>query len=747
MTDQDGMKIFGYTDPMSAEPGEVVRFMVSSDMPTYQVDIVRLIQGDDRLEGPGFKEELVEAPCSGQYSGRVQAIHPGSYVEVANSPSLAAVQGITVSARIWPTMPARRTQAIVTKDGGAQGCGFRLTIGHDAHLEFSICITGRDLRLRSRFPLQARHWYFVAGSYDAATGLARLVKTVSEPGQLAPQSDEVESALDPGAAFEDSTRLLIGAAESAPGAAVEAHFSGKIDSPRLFNRGLVSDEVAMLRTDEVSAEMRASLVASWDFSVDSRSDRVIDTSGGGHHGRAVNAPMRGVTGWNWDGTVLDHTRAPHQYGAIYFHEDDLEDAKWEVDFALRVPEVFRSGVYAARLRGADGSEDYIPFFVRAPRSRPSAPILVVMPTFTYLAYANEHFHNVSYVDWSHATSRPLVLSRQDQFAASRPDLGPSLYDLHPDGSPSCYSSRRRPIVNMRPKVISYWNGAARHFGADLYLIDWLEHEQFSYDVATDEDLDEQGTELLDQYSVVLTGTHPEYASGQMVEAVRQYLDHGGQLMYLGGNGFWWVTSRDPDKRHIIEVRKEDPTGVTPGMGVAPGEHYHSTTGEPGGFWRLRGHGPEKLFGTGFASQGFDRAEGYRRQPDSHDPRVSFVFEGVESGEIIGNFGLALGGAAGDEFDHVDFDLGSPENTLILASSSGHNEYCLNFGFVYEPTEVYATRVRSDIAFYETPSGGAVFSVGSMCWCASLSHNTYTNNVARITRNVLNHFLEARAKHV
>jgi N,N-dimethylformamidase len=50
-------------------------------------------------------------------------------------------------------------------------------------------------------------------------------------------------------------------------------------------------------------------------------------------------------------------------------------------------------------------------------------------------------------------------------------------------------------------------------------------------------------------------------------------------------------------------------------------------------------------------------------------------------------------------------------------------------------------VRADLAFYETPSGGAVFSTGSIAWCGSLSHNGYANNVARITSNVLRRFLD------
>ena len=51
------------------------------------------------------------------------------------------------------------------------------------------------------------------------------------------------------------------------------------------------------------------------------------------------------------------------------------------------------------------------------------------------------------------------------------------------------------------------------------------------------------------------------------------------------------------------------------------------------------------------------------------------------------------------------------------------------------------RVRADLVFYETPSRGAVFSVGSIAWCGSLSHNGYINNVSRITANVLRRFCD------
>ena len=41
------------------------------------------------------------------------------------------------------------------------------------------------------------------------------------------------------------------------------------------------------------------------------------------------------------------------------------------------------------------------------------------------------------------------------------------------------------------------------------------------------------------------------------------------------------------------------------------------------------------------------------------------------------------------------------------------------------------------------NGGGVFSTGSITWAASLSHDGYQNNVARITGNVLRRFLDPR----
>ncbi len=38
---------------------------------------------------------------------------------------------------------------------------------------------------------------------------------------------------------------------------------------------------------------------------------------------------------------------------------------------------------------------------------------------------------------------------------------------------------------------------------------------------------------------VTTATHPEYHTAETLDALRDYRDAGGNLMYLGGNGFYW----------------------------------------------------------------------------------------------------------------------------------------------------------------------------------------------------------------
>ena len=217
---------------------------------------------------------------------------------------------------------------------------------------------------------------------------------------------------------------------------------------------------------------------------------------------------------------------------------------------------------------------------------------------------------------------------------------------------------------------------------------------------------------------------------------------GGRLMYMGGNGFYWITSLDSTGR-FIEVRREHGTEHWQG---APGETYHATTGEFGGLWRFRGRAPQRLVGVGFTAQGFDRNSPFRRTPGSFDPRAAFIFEGLDENALIGEHpSLVLEvGAAGSELDRVDYAQGSPTHTLILATSFGHSD---SYQHVVEEVNTSDSRqggtenvlVKADMAYLEYPNGGAVFSTSSIAWSGSLSYNGYDNDVSRITENVLRRF--------
>lgn len=742
-------ELTGYTDKLSVAPGEQIRFMVSTELPSYNSTLLRLIHGDENAAGPGFKEEAVETDIEGLKPGRRQVARTGSFVVVPDCTLLSELTSFTLQAWIWPTTPQfGETQGLLSK-WAPEEKGFSLAIGEEGALELWLGDGGTTSRFGTGCALRAREWYFVAASFDSQTGRLVLVQWQCSDWPADSSSGCLEETVQARVSCRNGQPTLMAASclgtDPANKRAALGLFNGKIDSPRLFNRALKRDEIELLKRDILPAEVAGGdLVACWDFSLDQSSAKVTDSGPNQLHGAAVNMPTRAVTGHNWTSWEADHKHAPQEYGAVHFHQDDLEDAGWQPDFELSVPVGLRSGIYAARLVG-EGQEDHVPFIVRPPRGFTRGPILFLVPTFTYLAYANDRME-AGQTFFASQPEGKFTPDPLDHYLSQRPEFAMSFYDNHSDGSGCCYSSSLRPLVNMRPKYRHILTKGGRNLSADLYLIDWLDQKGYEYDVAADGDLHRDGLELLAGYRVLVTGTHPEYWSAQMLAALESFLAQGGRLAYLGGNGFYWVTSVDPERPHVIECRRG--MAGTRAWDSAPGECFHSTTGEMGGLWRYRGKAPNKIAGIGFAAQGWsDPAPGYTRQPGSFDRRAAFIFEGVGADETIGEFGLIYGGAAGDELDRIDFGLGTPHHTLLLASSSGHGPSISPVIEDYLQTDSSLLgrdwpNVRADMVYFETPNNGAVFSVGSICWCASLSHNEYDNNVSRITQNVLDAFSKA-----
>ena len=751
------LKITAYSDRLSVRPGESVRFMVNCEHPTYRADIVRLICADNTPAGPGYKETPVRTPVSKRHKGRRQAIHAGSYALVESRPLLEALESFTVQAMIWPTTPGKGRQGIVTKWDGRTGRGFALVIDESGSVALTVGTeggageTGAVETVSVGKPLLERHWYLAAASYDAAT---RTVTVHQEPLHRYARADDAGTArrrlARPAAAGSGAPLVMAGvfARRTKGRVLADGLYNGKIDSPRLASRALDRLEIERLRNEAVPAALAPDVLGAWDFSQDITSVRIADRSAHRFDGAIVNLPARGMTGWNFTGKEMCWRHAPEEYGAIHFHDDDLYDAGWEVDFEWTVPTRTKSGVYAARLRAGD-SEEYVPFVVLPAPGR-AARIAFLLPTVEYMAYANEHMA----FDGPLAellTGQLPTLTPNQLFLNEHREYGASLYDSHSDGSGVCYSSRLRPILNMRPKVETPWACAgedatnAREFILDMYVVDWLEHLGFAHDVITDEDLHREGADLLAPYTVLITGGHPEYYSKAMRDAVHGFTQRGGRLMYLGGNGFYWRVAMHQELPGVIEVRRCEAAIRT--WEADPGEYYHSFTGEYGGLWRHQGDtAPQRLAGVGFVAEGFDKSSYYRRMPDGFDPRARFVFEGIGADELIGDFGYHGEGAAGNELDYADRRLGTPPHALVLARSENHTDLYLvvNEEVLVNHSGLGGTeneKVHADMVFYETPNGGAVFSVGSICYPASLPWNGYDNNVAKLTTNVLRRFAD------
>ena len=748
------MKIVGYCDPLHVAPGETVRFMVSSAHPTYTADLVRLINGDNNPNGPGFNAPLVDSEITGEYPGHEQVIRTGSSAHIPHADVLSQLDSFTITAWIFPTIPTKGPQAIVThglEDPANLGYGMFIRTGGQLIATIGNGNGGRSVASAAATLLE-HQWTFVAMTYNAASQALGVYQIPLHPWPLDRGHGRFE-VKTPGSRPRAGAPLLIAAAaKSHEGDTVltHEHFNGKIDAPRVYGRAMTNEEITGLAHGGDSLAVEG-LVAAWDFSQDISTNRVTDIGPHALHGSVMQMPTRAVTGHNHTGNETNYRLAQHEYGAIHFHEDDLEDAAWEIDFEFTVPEDLRSGVYAAWVR-SDDDEDYITFFVRPADGAKTADIAVLMSTVSYVTYAN--FRDVDGGFWDPErvpNTDPSLNAASHEFLQA--NEMPGLYDFHTDGSGATLCSWKRPILNMRPTYrYRVWSAPSR-FPADLYLIDWLENRGLEYDVITDHDLHQKGSDLLNRYRVIISSSHPEYWTTPMIGSLETYLNAGGRLMYLGGNGFFGVAGIDPTRPHVVEVRR---WGTSWPFEHHPAERTLQTTGEPGGAWRNRGRPPQALVGVGCGSAGFDKGAPYVRLPDSYDPRATFVFKGISYEERIGDFPslVVKHGAAGYEMDRLDFSLGTPPHTLLLASSKDHSDKYVGLAdeILWCPRGIDGIRagdpptpgefhpfIRADMTYFETPNGGAVFSVGSIAWRSCLAYNNYDNNVSQVTENVVQRF--------
>ena len=371
----------------------------------------------------------------------------------------------------------------------------------------------------------------------------------------------------------------------------------------------------------------------------------------------------------------------------------------------------RSGLYYVEAKAESGAWFCAPWVV-AP-AKPSAPVAVILSTNTWNAY-NNFGGRSNYVNSTGLPAEPIVNGRQE-LSRYRDD---AFGEWHaPDGSYPPLSFERPELGNLipegaRPEDSIPGRLASSHGPAEWRLLAWLEREGFSYDTYSDAQLDD-GTLDLDAYQVAIVSVHPEYWTRRQYERVRDWVnERGGRFMYLGGNG--------------LNCEVEYPTPTT----MRTKTHLEAVGGSVGQ-WDPKDpthwldsrfdrtvESEARLLGVSTTDSGIMTGAPYRVIDASH-----WVFDGtgLANGDLFGQKSQherVPGGASGHETDKIT--LNSPSGTVLLAKG-------LN------PDDGGAEMVHHD-----TASGGAVFSVGSISWPASLMVD---DGVSQITRNVLARFLE------
>lgn len=385
----------------------------------------------------------------------------------------------------------------------------------------------------------------------------------------------------------------------------------------------------------------------------------------------------------------------------------------EVGYAARptvaAPE--RSGLYYFHARTRSGRSFTFPWIV-APE-RPKEAVAVLASTNTWNAY-NNFGGRSNYVNATSLPDRPVVDARQDldryqdrtpfgtwrfnddqygRLSFERPEPGNNIFDDPEPESPV----RGRVQCGLAP--------------AEWRLYAWLEREGVGYDLYAEAQLHD-GTLDLSHYRILIIAVHPEYWTREMYARVKTWVtEEGGRLMYLGGNGL------------NCEVVLNDDSTMTCRT------YLRSVSGEMGGLsedgmvrFESRMHrtleSEANLLGVVCTESGIMTAAPYRVVDASH-----WVYDntGLQNGALFGHVTLherIPGGASGHETDKMSSS--SPRGTVLLAKGTNPD----NGG--------------AEMVMVAHESGGAVFSVGSITWVASL----FTDDaVAAITRNVLRRWLQ------
>jgi hypothetical protein len=206
--------------------------------------------------------------------------------------------------------------------------------------------------------------------------------------------------------------------------------------------------------------------------------------------------------------------------------------------------------------------------------------------------------------------------------------------------------------------------------------------------ATDVDLHDD-PHLLDGALAVVSPGHDEYYSTAMRDALAKARDAGTNVFFLGANAVYRHIrlSDTPLGSNRLETDYKD-AGIDPMTRTNPGESTPQ--------WRSAPlNRPESDLVGGF----------YQCNPGAAQlvvaPKLSWLTEGMGLAA-----GQRLGKLVGPEYDRVDLEVPTPHPLQVIFHSPIH---CTGQGGIDD---------ASDVTYYTTPSGAAVFDSGTSKWeCA------------------------------
>ncbi|QDU80587.1 N,N-dimethylformamidase beta subunit [Polystyrenella longa] len=373
----------------------------------------------------------------------------------------------------------------------------------------------------------------------------------------------------------------------------------------------------------------------------------------------------------------------------------------------------RSGLYYFHAK-TESSKEFFSFPLVVSPSIPKAKVAVLASTNTWLAY-NNFGGRSNYINSNQLPPEPSINVRQDLIRFTKAgsfnswgfqdeEYTPLSFERPEPGN--CVRENEEvtdPIEGRLPSSLA---------PAEWRLLGWLEREGFEYDYYAETQL-HHGKLDLDAYEVLIISVHPEYWSREMFEKVHLWVhQRGGKLMYLGGNGLNCEVEFEDESRLRFKTWLQPETGGELGMPnpANPEEYLESRM--------HRSYESEaSLLGVVCTASGIMTAAPYRVVAPDH---WAFEGTGLSQGDEFGHESLherIHGGASGHETDKISPH--SPSGTRLLAKGTNPNGG------------------GAEMAYYETKSEGAVFSVGSICYVASL---IIDSTLSRITSNVLRRFL-------